>query len=56
MGRLITSRCHDYRTRRVAVLAFFYYKLSKVEEEEVMESIDDQEAYRAYIEETPRFI
>ena len=38
------------------VLAFFYYKLSKVEEEEVMESIDDQEAYRAYIEETPRFM
>jgi hypothetical protein len=30
--------------------------LAKVEEEEVMENIEDKEAYRAYIEETPRFI
>ena len=38
------------------VLAYFYYRLSAVEEREVMETIDDEEAYRQYIEETPRFI
>lgn len=38
------------------ILAYFYYRLSKVEEAEVMESISDPEAYRQYIEETPRFI
>jgi hypothetical protein len=38
------------------VLAYFYYRLSIVEEEEVMETIDDKEAYRKYIENTPRFI
>jgi protein-S-isoprenylcysteine O-methyltransferase Ste14 len=38
------------------VLAYFYYRLSIVEEEEVMETIDDTEAYEEYIEETPRFI
>lgn len=38
------------------VLAYFYYRLSVIEEEEVMESISDPDAYRRYIEETPRFI
>lgn len=38
------------------VLAYFYYRLSIVEEEEVMESIDEPEAYQAYIEDTPRFV
>jgi protein-S-isoprenylcysteine O-methyltransferase Ste14 len=38
------------------VLAYFYYRLSLVEEQEVMETIDDEDAYRQYIEETPRFI
>ena len=38
------------------VLAYFYYRLSLVEEQEVMESMNDKEAYRQYIEETPRFI
>lgn len=38
------------------VLAYFYYRLSIVEEREVMDSIGDPEAYREYIEETPRFI
>jgi protein-S-isoprenylcysteine O-methyltransferase Ste14 len=38
------------------VLAYFYYRLSMVEEEEVMESISDPEAYQEYIKETPRFI
>jgi protein-S-isoprenylcysteine O-methyltransferase Ste14 len=38
------------------VLAYFYYRLSVVEEEEVMESIEQKEAYREYIETTPRFV
>lgn len=38
------------------VLAYFYYRLSGVEEREVMETIEDKDAYRTYIEETPRFI
>jgi hypothetical protein len=38
------------------VLAYFYYRLSKVEEKEVMESMNDKEAYQEYIESTPRFI
>lgn len=38
------------------ILAYFYYRLSIVEEQEVMESIDNTEAYKQYIEETPRFI
>ena len=38
------------------ILAYFYYRLSKVEEREVMETIDNKEAYERYIEETPRFI
>ena len=38
------------------VLAYFYYRLSIVEEREVMESIGDKAAYREYIETTPRFI
>jgi hypothetical protein len=38
------------------VLGYFYYRLSVVEEEEVMESIDRKEEYREYIRETPRFV
>jgi protein-S-isoprenylcysteine O-methyltransferase Ste14 len=38
------------------VLAYFYYRLSIVEEQEVMESISQPEAYREYIESTPRFL
>ena len=38
------------------VLAYFYYRLSIVEEYEVMETIGNKEGYRAYIKETPRFI
>ena len=38
------------------VLAYFYYRLSGVEEKEVIESIENKEAYKRYIEETPRFI
>ena len=38
------------------VLAYFYYRLSIVEEQEVMETMEDKEAYREYIETTPRFI
>lgn len=38
------------------VLAYFYYRLSKVEEKEVMESIQKKEQYRDYIERTPRFV
>ncbi len=38
------------------VLAYFYYRLSIVEEREVMESIEHKDAYRKYIERTPRFI
>lgn len=38
------------------VLVYFYYRLSIVEEREVMESIADPKAYERYIEETPRFI
>lgn len=38
------------------VLAYFYYRLSVVEEEEVMESISRKEEYREYIESTPRFV
>ena len=38
------------------VLAYFYYRLSKVEEEEVMETMENKEAYREYIKSTPRFI
>ena len=38
------------------VLAYFYYRLSIVEEQEVMETMEDKEAYRKYIETTPRFI
>lgn len=38
------------------VLGYFYYRLSAVEEREVMESMDDPDAYREYIRETPRFL
>ena len=38
------------------VLAYFYYRLSIVEEHEVMETIEDKQAYQEYIERTPRFI
>lgn len=38
------------------VLAYFYYRLAAVEEREVMETIEDKAAYRAYLEDTPRFI
>jgi protein-S-isoprenylcysteine O-methyltransferase Ste14 len=38
------------------ILGYFYYRLSAVEEKEVMESIGDKDAYRNYIEETPRFV
>jgi len=38
------------------VLAYFYYRLSKIEEQEVMETIADEQAYREYIERTPRFL
>jgi protein-S-isoprenylcysteine O-methyltransferase Ste14 len=38
------------------ILAYFYYRLSIVEEKEVMEQMNDKEAYKQYIEETPRFI
>jgi protein-S-isoprenylcysteine O-methyltransferase Ste14 len=38
------------------VLAYFYYRLSKVEEKEVMEQMNNKEAYQQYIESTPRFI
>jgi protein-S-isoprenylcysteine O-methyltransferase Ste14 len=38
------------------ILGYFYYRLSVVEEEEVMETIDDEKAYREYIETTPRFV
>lgn len=38
------------------VLAYFYYRLSIVEEQEVMESINNPDEYRRYIESTPRFI
>jgi len=38
------------------ILGYFYYRLSVVEEEEVMETIGDEEAYREYIETTPRFV
>lgn len=38
------------------VLAYFYYRLSVVEEQEVMETIDDPGAYEEYLQTTPRFI
>jgi hypothetical protein len=38
------------------VLAYFYYRLSIVEEEEVMETIKDKDTYQQYIQNTPRFI
>ncbi len=38
------------------VLAYFYYRLSIVEEQEVMETIGDKTAYQSYIDRTPRFI
>ncbi|MFP4174533.1 MAG: methyltransferase family protein [Halobacteriales archaeon] len=38
------------------ILGYFYYRLSVVEEEEVMGSIDAKDEYRAYIESTPRFV
>lgn len=38
------------------VLAYFYYRLSKVEEEEVMETISVPDAYEEYRQSTPRFI
>jgi Putative protein-S-isoprenylcysteine methyltransferase len=38
------------------VLAYFYYRLSKVEEKEVMEQMNNKEAYQSYIESTPRFL
>jgi len=38
------------------ILGYFYYRLSSVEEDEVMESIDDKEAYAEYTETTPRFV
>jgi protein-S-isoprenylcysteine O-methyltransferase Ste14 len=38
------------------ILAYFYYRLSIVEEQEVMESIENKEGYEQYIRETPRFI
>lgn len=38
------------------ILAYFYYRLSVIEEKEVMETIGDKDAYRQYIEETPRFV
>jgi hypothetical protein len=38
------------------VLAYFYYRLSIVEEEEVMETIEDKDTYQQYIQNTPRFI
>ena len=38
------------------VLAYFYYRLSIVEEEEVMETIEDTDTYQQYIQNTPRFI
>lgn len=38
------------------ILAYFYYRLSMVEEEEVMETMGDKDAYRRYMENTPRFM
>ncbi len=38
------------------VLTYFYYRLSKVEEREVMEQMNNKEAYQNYIESTPRFL
>lgn len=38
------------------ILAYFYYRLSVIEEDEVMESIQKKEEYRDYIERTPRFV
>lgn len=38
------------------ILAYFYYRLSIVEEQEVMETMENNAAYEQYIEETPRFI
>jgi protein-S-isoprenylcysteine O-methyltransferase Ste14 len=43
-------------TAMFPVLAYFYYRLSKVEEKEVMEQMNNKEAYQEYIESTPRFI
>lgn len=38
------------------VLAYFYRRLAIEEEKEVMESFDDPEPYRDYMERTPRFV
>lgn len=38
------------------VLAYFYRRLAIQEEQEVMESFDDPEPYREYMERTPRFV
>lgn len=38
------------------ILGYFYYRLSVVEEEEVMGTIACEEEYREYIEKTPRFV
>jgi Putative protein-S-isoprenylcysteine methyltransferase len=38
------------------ILAYFYYRLSAIEEDEVMESIESKQEYRDYIESTPRFV
>ncbi len=38
------------------ILAYFYYRLSVVEEEELLETIDEREAYEEYIETVPRFV
>jgi len=38
------------------ILGYFYYRLTVVEEEEVMRTTDAKEAYKEYIEKTPRFV
>ncbi len=38
------------------VLGYFYYRLSVVEEKEVMETMNKKDEYRDYIETTPRFV
>lgn len=38
------------------VLGYFYYRLSVVEEKEVMETMNKKDEYREYIETTPRFV
>lgn len=38
------------------VLSYFYYRLTIVEERELMESMEDRDAYEKYLQATPRFV